>query len=74
MRPPSAVQRKTSRARRVTCADCFFGNKGLCALGLDEPCPTFRMDTGNGLMPPSQPALLPLDEGIPLTAGIPLAA
>jgi hypothetical protein len=30
----------------------------LCALGLDEPCSTFRPDSGDGLVPPRQPALL----------------
>ena len=45
-------------AKRVTCDDCFFRARNLCALGLDEPCPTFRPDTPAGLMPPRQPALL----------------
>ncbi|MDX6616637.1 MAG: hypothetical protein QOD60_1728, partial [Solirubrobacterales bacterium] len=26
--------------------------------GLDSPCPTFRPDTPQGLMPPRQPVLL----------------
>jgi len=42
----------------VTCEDCFFRRRGLCALGLDSPCPTFRPDTPDGLVPPRQPALL----------------
>lgn len=74
MRPPEAVQKKSSRARRITCADCYFGKNGLCALGLDEPCPTFRMDSPQGLMPPAQPALLPLDDRVSLGAAIPVAA
>jgi hypothetical protein len=45
----------------VTCEDCFFRSRGLCALGLDSPCPTFRPDTPEGLVPPRQPALLVRD-------------
>ena len=45
-------------ATRVSCEDCFFRRRGLCALGLDSPCPTFRPDTPDGLVPPRQPALL----------------
>jgi len=48
-------------SKRVTCEDCFFRARNLCALGLDEPCPTFRPDTPAGLMPPRQPALLMRD-------------
>ena len=47
-----------ARAAAVTCEDCFFRRRGLCALGLDSPCPTFRPDTPEGLVPPRQPALL----------------
>jgi hypothetical protein len=47
-----------TRSAAVTCEDCFFGRRGLCALGLDSPCPTFRPDTPDGLVPPRQPALL----------------
>ena len=52
-----------SRGRNaaVTCDDCFFRRRGLCALGLDSPCPTFRPDTPEGLVPPRQPALLARD-------------
>jgi hypothetical protein len=56
--------RKTSRPRRrkaPTCDDCFFRRRTLCALDLEEPCPTFRPDTANGLVPPVQPALLSRD-------------
>jgi len=42
------------KGRKVTCDDCFFGKNGLCALGLDQPCATFRPDTPEGLRPPSQ--------------------
>jgi hypothetical protein len=30
----------------------------LCALERDEPCTTFRPDLPEGLVPPTQPALL----------------
>jgi hypothetical protein len=43
-----------SKGRKVTCDECFFGKNGLCALGLDQPCATFRPDTPEGLRPPSQ--------------------
>jgi hypothetical protein len=42
------------KGRKVTCDDCFFGKNGLCALGLDQPCATFRPNTPEGLRPPSQ--------------------
>jgi hypothetical protein len=43
-----------SKGRKVTCDDCFFGKNGLCALGLDQPCATFRPNTPEGLRPPSK--------------------
>jgi hypothetical protein len=46
------------RKKTPTCEDCFFHRHSLCALGLDSPCPTFRPDTPQGLMPPRQPVLL----------------
>jgi len=30
------------KVKRASCEDCFFHKNLLCALGLDEPCPTFR--------------------------------
>jgi hypothetical protein len=45
-------------AVKPSCDDCFFRCRNLCALSLDEPCPTFRPDTPQGLVPPRQPALL----------------
>jgi hypothetical protein len=45
---------KGSTKRSVTCEDCFFGRNTLCALRLDEPCPTFRPDHPDGLQPPRQ--------------------
>jgi hypothetical protein len=50
-----------ARNAAVSCEDCFFRRHGLCALGLDSPCPTFRPDTPDGLVPPRQPALLMRD-------------
>ena len=40
--------------RSVSCDDCFFRKNMLCALALDEPCPTFRPDHPEGLRPPQQ--------------------
>ena len=40
-------------AKRVTCRDCFFHQNQLCALRLQEPCPTFR-PAERGLAPASQ--------------------
>jgi hypothetical protein len=56
-----------ARNAAVSCEECFFRRRGLCALGLDSPCPTFRPDTPEGLVPPRQPALLARDErqGLP---------
>jgi hypothetical protein len=47
-----------SRDAAVSCDQCFFRRRNLCALGRDEPCPTFRPDTPAGLVPPRQPSLL----------------
>lgn len=49
---------KRSRKNERSCEDCFFRQRMLCALALDEPCSTFRPDTPDGLVPPRQPALL----------------
>ena len=29
-------------AKRVSCKDCYFNQNMLCALKLQEPCPTYR--------------------------------
>lgn len=47
------AQRRSATAK-VTCEQCFFRCHGLCALQLQEPCPTFRPDSGDGLRPPRQ--------------------
>lgn len=41
-----------------SCEDCYFRQKMLCALDLDEPCGTFRESRPEGLVPPRQPMLL----------------
>ncbi len=48
----------------VTCSDCYFRRASLCALQLEEPCPTFRHHV-LGVLGPPQPQRLaprPLDE------------
>ena len=47
-----------SRRKPISCDDCFFRRRMLCALELDEPCSTFRPDGPEGLVPPEQPSLL----------------
>lgn len=42
------------RPPKVSCEQCFFRCHMLCALSLDEPCPTFRPDHPDGLRPPPQ--------------------
>lgn len=56
----SAAATGASRRRKVkpSCGDCYFGRRMLCALELDEPCSTFRPHSPDGLVPPTQPALL----------------
>ena len=44
--------------KQPCCEDCFFRKNLLCALELDEPCATFRLDRPEGLVPPRQPVLL----------------
>ena len=43
-----------AKVRKVTCEECFFRRNLLCALQLDEPCPTYRPDSPEGLRPPTQ--------------------
>lgn len=49
---------KRRRKAKPSCRDCYFGCRMLCALELDGPCSTFRPDSPEGLVPPTQPALL----------------
>jgi hypothetical protein len=48
------MARTRATRKKVTCEDCFFRRNGLCALGLDEPCATFRPYSAEGLKPPQQ--------------------
>ena len=34
--------RVAPRKKNVSCENCFFRQNMLCALSLDEPCPTWR--------------------------------
>ena len=47
-----------STTAKVSCEDCFFHRNMLCALNLDEPCPTYRPDHPDGLRPPRQMRLV----------------
>ena len=42
------------KVKKVSCEDCFFHRNLLCALALEEACPTFRPDHPDGLRPPQQ--------------------
>ena len=53
-----------SKARCVTCDDCYFRRELLCALRLDAPCPTFRPASIDGLVPPPQARLVPLPDAL----------
>jgi hypothetical protein len=55
--PVSKARRKKTK-KQISCDDCFFRCRGLCALDLAEPCSTFRPESPDGLTPPRQPALL----------------
>jgi hypothetical protein len=44
---------------QLTCSDCYFNRAGLCALTLEAPCPTFRLENRGTLVPPRQPRLVP---------------
>jgi len=43
--------------KQVKCEDCFFHQNRLCALDLEEPCPTFR-PAERGLAPERQLAFV----------------
>jgi hypothetical protein len=47
-----------SKTTKATCEDCYFHRAGLCALVLDAPCPTFRLQSRGSLVPPKQPPLV----------------
>ncbi len=44
--------------RAVTCNDCYFRRKGLCALEREETCPTFRHMHRGRMATPRQAQLL----------------
>jgi hypothetical protein len=52
--------------RTITCEDCYFRRELLCALRVDEPCPTFRPASIDGLVPPPQAPLVPLSYALDL--------
>ena len=43
----------TKKTKCLKCEDCYFRKNMLCALDLDEPCPTFR-PAERGLAPERQ--------------------
>jgi hypothetical protein len=47
-------QGRGKRKAGPRCADCFFHQNMLCALGLTDGCPTFRPAHPDGLRPPQQ--------------------
>lgn len=48
-----------SKRIKLTCNDCYFRQLGLCALPLEEPCPTFRLQERGALAHPRQAPLVP---------------
>jgi hypothetical protein len=48
-----------SKSGQLTCEDCYFRRAGLCALSLEAPCPTFRLESRGSIVPPRQPRLVP---------------
>ena len=49
------MMRKSTGA---SCNECYFRREGLCALGGETPCPTFRAHTRGALTPPQQARLV----------------
>ena len=39
---------------KASCGECYFKQRGLCALRQNEACSTFRPDRPEGLRPPRQ--------------------
>jgi hypothetical protein len=66
-----AMSKSRQRKKPLTCDDCFFRCRGLCALDLAEPCSTFRLDRPEGLVPPRQPSLLLREPGDDAGTGLP---
>ncbi len=42
-----------AKAAKASCANCYFGRNGLCALNLGKACPTYR-SAERGLKPERQ--------------------
>jgi hypothetical protein len=53
-RDPKGMGKGRNAGRKASCDECYFKCNLLCALALDEPCPTFRPDHPEGLRPPRQ--------------------
>jgi hypothetical protein len=49
---------------RARCEDCYFRRAQLCALRLDEPCPTFRPYVNWSLAEKQSPAPRPLGDAV----------
>jgi hypothetical protein len=47
-----------SKRPKLTCNDCYFRRLTLCALQLDAPCPTFRLQEHGALASPKQAPLV----------------
>lgn len=60
------------KAVNPSCESCFFGCRMLCALDLDAPCTTYRPDSSEGLVPPSQTSLLMEAEADPTVGPTPI--
>ena len=54
---PNGEKADLSKTQKPSCDDCFFRRNMLCALNLDEPCPTFRA-ADRGLAPERQLAFV----------------
>lgn len=55
--PPTPRTQRRTRSK-PSCESCYFGRRMLCALELGSPCSTYRPDSPQGLIPPTQPMLL----------------
>jgi len=55
--PPKPRAPRRARSK-PSCESCYFGIRMLCALELGGPCSTYRPNSAQGLVPPSQPMLL----------------
>lgn len=62
------MAQRSTQTRKVTCEDCFFGCRDLCALAEKKPCVTFRPDSPQGLRPPRQLRFAFRTEGRPRAA------